>query len=136
MVSAQASLPFALAVASVRGKVGVDEFTDEAVADPEIQAMIRRTVVHQDEELYAKVKNSMPGRVTVRTKDGRELTDEVLYPKGNPANPLTETEFKAKFMDMAVRVLGDGQAQTLYERSRALSCIDDVAELAPLFSPQ
>ena len=98
--------------------------------------MIRRTVVHQDEELYAKVKNSMPGRVTVRTKDGRELTDEVLYPKGNPANPLTETEFKAKFMDMAVRVLGDGQAQTLYERSRALSCIDDVAELAPLFSPQ
>ena len=136
VVSAQASLPFALAVASVRGKVGVDEFTDEAVADPEIQAMIRRTVVHQDEELYAKVKNSMPGRVTVRTKDGRELTDEVLYPKGNPANPLTETEFKAKFMDMAVRVLGDGQAQTLYERSRALSCIDDVAELAPLFSPQ
>src|SRR5262249_55941130 len=52
VVSAQASLPFALAVAAVRGKVGVDEFTDETVADPVIQAMIPRTVVHQDEELY------------------------------------------------------------------------------------
>ena len=119
VVSAQASLPFALAVAAVRGKVGVDEFTDETVADPVIQAMIPRTVVHQDEELYAKVTNSMPGRVTVRTKDGRELTAEVLYPKGNPSNPLTEDEFEAKYIDMAARVLGDKQAAELYERARA-----------------
>jgi 2-methylcitrate dehydratase len=134
VVSAQASLPFALAVAAVRGKVGVDEFTDETVADPVIQSMIPRTVVHQDSDLYAKVKNSMPGRVTVRTKDGRELTDEVLYPKGNPSNPLTEDEFKEKFMDMAVRVLGSEQADELYQRARALHQVDDVSELAPLFS--
>jgi 2-methylcitrate dehydratase PrpD len=135
-VSAQASLPFALAVAAVRGSVGVDEFTDETVADPVIQAMIPRTVVHQDSDLYAKVTNSMPGRVTVRTKDGREFTDEVLYPKGNPANPLTEDEFKGKFMDMAVRVLGEAQADELYLRARELHRVDDVAELAPLFSPR
>ena len=62
----------------------------------------------------------MPGRVTVRTTDGRELTAEVLYPKGNPRNPLTEDEFKAKFMDMAERVLGDDQADELYRRAREL----------------
>ena len=134
IVSAQASLPFALAVAAVRGKVGVDEFTDETVADPVIQSMIPRTVVHQDSDLYAKVKNSMPGRVTVRTKDGRELTDEVLYPKGNPSNPLTEDEFKEKFMDMAVRVLGDAQAEELYRRARELDRVDDMSALAQLFS--
>jgi 2-methylcitrate dehydratase len=134
IVGAQASLPFALAVAAVRGKVGVDEFTDETVADPVIQALIPRTVVHQDSDLYAKVTNSMPGRVTVRTKDGRELTDEVLYPKGNPSNPLTEDEFKEKFMDMAVRVLGDAQADELYQRARDLAHVADVSGLAPLFS--
>jgi 2-methylcitrate dehydratase len=134
VVSAQASLPFALAVAAVRGKVGVDEFTDETVADPLIQSMVPRTVVHQDSELYTKVTNSMPGRVTVRTKDGRELTDEVLYPKGNPANPLTENEFKEKFMDMAVRVLGHADADELYQRARALDQVGDVAELATQFS--
>jgi 2-methylcitrate dehydratase len=136
VVSAQASLPFALAVAAVRGKVGVDEFTDETIADPVIQAMIPRTVVHQDEELYAKVTNSMPGRVTVRTNDGREFTDEVLYPKGNPANPLTEDEFKEKFTDMAVRVLGHEQADELYGRARALHRVGNVSDLAPLFSPK
>ena len=43
VVGAQASLPFALAVAAVRGQVGVDEFTDETIADPVVQAMIGRT---------------------------------------------------------------------------------------------
>jgi 2-methylcitrate dehydratase len=136
VVAAQASLPFALAVAAVRGRVGVDEFTDETVADPVVQAMIPRTVVHQDEELYAKVKNSMPGRVTVRTKDGREFGHEVLYPKGSAGNPLTEDEFKAKFMDMAERVLGHDQADQLYERARDLPRVGDVSDLAPLFSPK
>jgi 2-methylcitrate dehydratase PrpD len=136
VVSAQASLPFALAVAAVRGRVGVDEFTDETVADPVIQSMIPRTVVHQDEELYAKVRNSMPGRVTVRTTDGRELTEEVLYPKGNPQNPMTEDEFKAKFMDMAERVLGHDQSDELYQRARNLHRVVDVSELAPLLSPK
>jgi 2-methylcitrate dehydratase PrpD len=136
VVAAQASLPFALAVAAVRGRVGVDEFTDETVADPVVQSMMPRTVVHQDDELYAKVDNSMPGRVTVRTTDGRELTAEVLYPKGNPRNPLTDSEFEAKFMDMAERVLGHDQADELYRRARDLPLVGNVSELAPLFSPK
>jgi 2-methylcitrate dehydratase PrpD len=136
IVGAQASLPFALAVAAVRGQVGVDEFTDETVADPRIQQMIMRTTVHQDAELFTRVKDSMPGRVTVRTSDGRELTAEVLYPKGNPGNPLTEDEFKTKYMSMAERVLGPDQAEELYQRARDLRRVGDVAELAPLFSPK
>jgi 2-methylcitrate dehydratase PrpD len=136
VVSAQASLPFALSVAAVRGKVTVDEFTDETVSDPQIQQMIPKTVVHQDAELYQRAKNSMPGRVTVRTTDGREFTAEVLYPKGNPGNPMTEDEFKAKYMEMAARVLGQPQSEELYHRARALASVADVSELAPLFSPQ
>ena len=81
--------------------------------------MIPRTKVHQDTELFERVKNSMPGRVTVRLRDGREFTDEVLYPKGNPGNPMTEDEFKAKFMDMAARVLGEAQARRAVPLGRA-----------------
>ena len=136
VVSAQASLPFALAVAAVRERVGVDEFTEETVADPVVQELMTRTVVHQDEELYRKASGSMPGRVTVRTGDGRELTAEVLYPRGNPKNPMAEDEFKAKFMDMAERVLGYDQADDLYWQARGLRSISDVADLAMLFSPK
>ena len=120
----------------MHGKIGVDEFTDETVADPVIQGMIPKTKVHQDTELFKKVTNSKPGRVTVRLRDGREFTEEVLYPKGNPGNPLTEEEFKAKFMDMVARVLGEAQGNELYERARDLCNVADVADLAPLFSPR
>jgi 2-methylcitrate dehydratase PrpD len=135
VVSAQASLPFALSVAAVKGKIGVDEFTDETVSDPVVQAMISRTVVHQDTELFNKVKFSQPGRVTVRTKDGREFTEEVLYPKGNPRNPMTEDEFKGKFTNMAVRVLGEARSEELYVRARELERVGNVADMAALFSP-
>lgn len=136
VVSAQASLPFALAVAAARGKVGVDEFTEGTVADPVVQDLITKTVVHQDVDLYTSAPGSMPGRVTVRTRDGRELSAEVLHPKGSPGNPLVEDEFKAKFMDMAERVLGHDQADELYRRARDLRSVDDVADLAPMWSPK
>ena len=48
---------------------------------------------------------------------------------------MTEAEFKGKFMDMAERVLGAEQGEELYTRARALEGVQDVAELAPLFSP-
>jgi 2-methylcitrate dehydratase len=134
IVAAQASLPFALAVAAVRGQVTVDEFTEETVNDPVIQGLIPKLRVEQDTELYQKVTNSMPGRITIRTTDGREFTDEVLYPKGNPGNRLTEDEFKDKFMRSVVRVLGEEQSEELYNASRDLANVDDVATLAPLFS--
>ena len=58
----------------------------------------------------------------------------MLYPKGNPNNPMTADEFKAKFMDMAVRVLGHQQSDVLYQRALALTEETNVAELTPLFS--
>ena len=123
-------------MAAVRGRITVDEFTEETVGDPVIQAMIPRTTVHQDSELFGRVIFSMPGRVTVRTKDGHAYTDEVLYPKGNPSNPMTEDEFRAKFMNMASRVLGETQSDQLYDQARGLERIANVADLATLFSPK
>jgi 2-methylcitrate dehydratase PrpD len=136
VVSAQASLPFALAVAAVRGKVGVDEFTDDTVSDAVVQELMTRIVVHQDAELFETASGSMPGRVTVRTRDGRELTGEVLHPSGSPGNPLSEDDFRSKFTEMAERVLGHDQADELYRRARDLRRIRDVADLAPLLSPK
>jgi 2-methylcitrate dehydratase len=133
--AAQASLPFALAVASVHRKVTIDEFTDETVADPIVREMMLKVTVHQDPDLVSQIGH-YPGKVVVRTTDGRELSGYVENPKGSPNNRLTEDEFKAKFMEMGERVLGHDQADELYRRSRAVGDVANVAELAPLFSPR
>jgi 2-methylcitrate dehydratase len=131
--AAQASLPFALAVASVHRKATIDEFTDETVADPVVREMMQKVTVHQDPDLLSQIGH-YPGKVVVRTTDGRELTGAVENPKGSPNNRLTEAEFKEKFMEMGERVLGHDQADELYRRSRDVGSVANVAELAPLFS--
>jgi 2-methylcitrate dehydratase len=135
IVSAQASLYFALALTAVRGKPTVDDITEETVADPAIQAMIDRITVHGDEELFTQVRNSMPGAVTVRTTDGREFHAVVQYPRGNASNRLPEDEFFGKYLQMAERVLGKDQATELYEQARGVQDLDDMAVLGPLLSP-
>ena len=97
-------------------------------------------------EEYAKTRHNVGAEVVeilarrhggkLRKQKERSLTDEVLFPKGNPANPLTEDEFKAKYMEMASRVLGEKQAEELYGRARELQHVDDIADLATLFSPR
>lgn len=106
VVSAQASLPFVLALGCVRGHVGVDDFTVESVQDPEVRRMLDKIEVQADPQLYELVRHeSLPGRVTVETRDGRKLTEEVLFPKGHWRNPMSDAEFAAKFMDLTERVL-------------------------------
>jgi 2-methylcitrate dehydratase PrpD len=92
--------------------------------------------VHLDEELYKKVTNSQPAQVTVRLKDGREFTETVLYPRGNPSNLLSEEDFRGKFTTMVDRVLGPEQSAELYDTVRALPEVADVADVAALFSPR
>ena len=135
VVAAQASLPFALSVAAVHGRVTVDQFTEETVADPVVQELLTHTKVVQDTTLKDKVTFSQPGRVTVHTKDGRELTAEVLYPKGNPSNPMTEPEFRAKFTNMADRVLGATQSAELYDRARRVPGARPTSPTWPRCSP-
>lgn len=135
VVSAQASLPFALAMTAKYRKITVDQFTEETVNDPEIQELITKVSVTQDLELYKQVpRGSFPGRVTVRTKDGRELSDQVLYPRGSPHNRLSDADFKYKYMHMAERVIGANQAETLYQKAIRLTELGDLSEIAPLFS--
>jgi 2-methylcitrate dehydratase len=137
VVSAQASLPFALAMSAKHRKITVDQFTDETVHDPEIQDLLQRVSVTQDEELYKQVpRGSFPGKVTVFMKNGSSFTDQVLYPRGCPYNRLSEADFKQKFMHMAERVIGMEQAEKLYETAIRLTEVDDISRLATLFSRQ
>jgi 2-methylcitrate dehydratase len=135
VVSAQASLPFALAMSAKHRTITVDQFTDETVNDPEIQDLITRVSVTQDLELFKQVPvGSFPGKVTVTTRDGRSFTDQVLYPRGCRFNRLSEADFKHKYMHMAERVIGAEQAEALYGKAIGLTELGDVSELAPLFS--
>ncbi|MBP5289249.1 MAG: MmgE/PrpD family protein, partial [Clostridia bacterium] len=95
------SVPFCVALALVRGIAGITGFTQENVDDPEIRRLCRATTVREDPEMTAMVPKRRPARVTLVTKDGKRVTFDVPYAVGEPENPMSLDDFKAKFVDLA-----------------------------------
>lgn len=86
---------YTVAAALRRGPLGLDDFTDDSVRDPEVRALMERIEVvvddrHRDATQY-------PASVEVRTRAGRVVERTVELARGKNANPLTEEELRAKF---------------------------------------
>jgi 2-methylcitrate dehydratase PrpD len=74
-----------------------------------------RTKPHHDD------KKDYSASVTVTLKDGTELSEHVITPRGRgPENPLTDEDLKLKFGNCASRLLPADRVALLYERLSAL----------------
>ena len=98
--SAKMSIPYATAAGFLYGKAGLQEFTEEAVRGEAVLALTRKIRVEADADLSAAFPKEQTAIVTVLTTDGRRLTERVDFPKGEPENPLTDAEFRARYDDL------------------------------------
>lgn len=94
--SAKMSIPYSVAVALVYGKAGLQEFAEDVVNDPGIKALTKKVEVKADDELSAIFPDKQSAVVTITTSDG-EYSERVDFPKGEPENPLSETEFYDRY---------------------------------------
>jgi 2-methylcitrate dehydratase len=133
IVSAQASLPFGLAATAVHGECTVNQFTDQTLQDPAIRALIDRIEVADDPGLYERAgRRSVPGRVTVKTKSGASITKEVIYPKGNPRNPMTDQELRDKFAVLTADVLTQSTRDRIHQLVMDLENVADISQILGL----
>jgi 2-methylcitrate dehydratase PrpD len=124
-VAAQYSLPFSVSLALSRGRIGPKELSEANLRDPELLELAQRVVVSVDPELDRQFPEKTATRVTFYTGRG-DLTTTVEYPKGDPANPLSDAELAEKFCWLTVDVLGE-------ERSRQLKeAVDHIQEMENL----
>lgn len=94
--SAKMSIPYATAVGLIYGKVGMQEFSEETVKNPEVLALTKKCEVVEDENLSAEFPAVQTAIVTVKTKNN-EYIKRVDFPKGEPENPLTAFEFRERY---------------------------------------
>jgi 2-methylcitrate dehydratase PrpD len=125
------SLQYSVASQLVRGHVSVPDFTEEAIADPEVLEVAAK--VRYETRDYPTYPQAFPGGVTVRLADGTELEADHAHQKGGPENPLTPAEVCEKFRENASLVLPDDAVAALEEAVLSLEEQADVtAALAPL----
>lgn len=113
------------------GVVGIEEFMPEVIQDAVIRGLMNRTEVILDaemEKVHAENPAKLASKVELILKDGRRLERQVDFPKGDPDNPLTWDEAKAKFMHLAVPVYGEEKSEKLCKLIEHLEKSTDFAK--------
>jgi 2-methylcitrate dehydratase len=72
------NLKYLISAALLEGQVGPAQLTDERVQAPDAQAMVARIECRPDAQFTARFPQELGARITVHTKDGRELVVDWL----------------------------------------------------------
>lgn len=95
--TADHSLPYCIAAALVDHKITTASFSDEKLNDPAIWEVIDKIKGEASIEFENMFPAKQPSKVVVRTKDGREFSEYLEYPKGDPREPMTQEDLDNKF---------------------------------------
>jgi 2-methylcitrate dehydratase PrpD len=114
------SMHFCLAAAIVCGRIDVDTFDSGVLRDPRVMALQSRVRMKVDPGLDRSAPSLTEARVTVRLRDGRELTAWAHGARGYPARPATDAQLADKFLGCASRVMSDAAAR------RALAAVCNI----------
>jgi 2-methylcitrate dehydratase PrpD len=125
IVQAQFALPFLVAAALTRGKVGLGELAD--LKAPDVLALSAR--IHG-----ASAANRTKGwaSLTAKLTDGRTATIETGIPLGAPENPLTPALREQKFRDCAANAIRPISAETVSQAIRTVGALQDLPRAADL----
>ncbi|PSU48953.1 MmgE/PrpD family protein [Photobacterium frigidiphilum] len=109
-IEAKFSMPYALAARLIHGGVGLTEFTDEAVLDQRIQALMPKIQMRIDPELEELgFIGTAPVKIRVYLKNGEMISLDNDLAKGNPEKPFLQEEIDRKFMACVVAKYGENR---------------------------
>ena len=110
--------PYCIARTVLDGKLGVDGFSPEKMADPRARAISNK--VHYQVRPFAEFPESFPGRIRVTLRDGSVEEAFIPHNLGSHRNPLGADGIEAKFHDVADPAVGEAAATTLHRAIRGM----------------
>jgi 2-methylcitrate dehydratase PrpD len=120
-LQAKFSMEFCMAILLLERKAGLEQYTDEVVNRPDVQAMIRKIDFRVDPEAEAAGFDKMTTIVTLTLTDGREIKGRADFGKGSPSNPMSDAELAEKFHGCA--------SWAGFDRARADAVLDMLWEI-------
>lgn len=108
----------------VRGKAGIQEYTDETVNDPQIRR-VRELVTAVGDPAITEDQ----AHIEVELTTGAKLTKFVEKSLGNIHRPMSDKQLQDKFRDQAAAALPTAQVEKAIELCWRIDDLADVAEL-------
>ncbi|MBO3680412.1 MmgE/PrpD family protein [Streptomyces sp. NEAU-YJ-81] len=121
-----------LAVALLRGGLRLNEtYFPSVLDDPAFTRMRARITVVVNPLLEAQAPDGRGAVVTIRTKDGRTVTERVDHPRGHSARGgVTWDDLSAKWLQAEP----DQDVSAWIADARSLECLENVERLTALFT--
>lgn len=131
--SADHSLPYLLAVALVDGAITLDSFSEERISDPSLRPLMARISIQENPEYTAAyrpeggtIAAEPRSRISITTRSGRRLDEEVSYAKGHAKNPMKRDGINEK-LDLASRgIVSRKQVEDIRDAWWNLASLDDI----------
>jgi 2-methylcitrate dehydratase PrpD len=133
-VDSQFSIPWAVAAVFARGKAGIGEFTEEAIKSADILELSRKVKVAVDKNVGEK-KGLIPAKITITTKQGQTITDQLDSGAGDSEKPLPFADYERKFRDCAayaIKPRTPKQIEKIIGLVKDLEQVNDITELVKL----
>lgn len=125
--TADHSFHYCVAVALAAGEVTAAQFGSRWLEDPAVRSLIGKVSLEVRDDLTALYREgARPAGIAIHTGRGTFERD-VLYPKGDPRNPMTWIDVTHKFMSQAVPRIGEERARSVVERAMRLEDERDMA---------
>ena len=132
VVDAQFSFVWGAATAITKGKVTLDDYTDEAIVNPDVLEVASKiSVVHNPEMDTGGLE---PVRVTVETTDGRTLSVLTKEATGSPEKPVTFPECARKFRECVSCAQHPVSAQRQEQIISAVAKLDQLESISDLIA--
>jgi len=113
--TADHSLPYCLACCMVDHEITTRSFSDEKLKDEHIWQVIDKIKGEASEEFEKMFPAKQPSKVVVKTTDGKEYSEYLEYPKGDPREPMTMEDLQSKFNGLSAKLLSSDRQSKIQE---------------------
>jgi len=131
-LAARLSIPYCVARAAAEGYISMDQFSGKKIAEQPIKEFMKKITLESDPEFFNKYPGTLAAQMELKTKDGRVLRDESIYPKGHPQNPMSEDEVREKFRQLALYSLKEEIVEQIIEKIDQFEKIKKIEDLISL----
>jgi 2-methylcitrate dehydratase PrpD len=131
---AKFSLPYCIAVMLIRGRAGLEEFTDDAIRDPSVLALAQKVRYELDPSI--DYPRHFSGHVQIRLADGSVLEENQPHPRGGFEDPLPPEEIESKFRTNAQLRLLPAKVDQIIAAMNRLEELAEIRSLTDLLKPE
>nr|WP_285853148.1 MmgE/PrpD family protein [Sporosarcina luteola] len=122
------SVQYCTALALVKRSAGLDDFGGENLWGNAIRDVMDKVHLELDPAINAAYPKEWGAKVTVVLKSGKTIRKQTDFPKGDPENPVTAEDLRAKFIKLATNLTEENR-QVFADRVLGIETIDNVADL-------